>query len=1229
MMSTRSFDSPTATALLVLEPPRHCGLSTIILVPGRHLIGAQATCAIRLHAEGIADQHALVIAGEHRTVLKAIDTRTWVNEGPISDVTLRAGDRLSIGPLTFRVRTATRDERAVAATIPAPAEVAIVERPLPERRPSTARPAADAAPAISVTVSAPATTTPNSISGHGSSPGSVPAKDPSPSPSELPRPVESAAMVPSSPPMIAPAPPTRPSTTIADSHLEPIAETVSAPQRAEDRAVTTGLVDQTSPPAAEPARAISRDEDPLGWRLEEIHHRLVELRQTTDQITRPNPRPERPESDPRHPLELLQTRHAELQKRSEQVAAETQALQDRARALTEKESRLEAHQQQLRDEANRIAAVAQSARQSLAEEHAQHVATWQEWEASYQRMTRDLAENLDAIERQREILQSEATRLGAAREELDLLRAEQDEQRQTLAADRSTLTREFAELTSLRDELDRLRRQQRMEADELTQQIAHERQSLDQLRTELMAEKQELAREREALIADWSSHARRVDADNQRRSAFLAQQSEDHERLAAERAELTALAHRVARDKADLQQRELQRDAMVQRAEISLRDAESMRARVAAAEQEIAQLRAQRDHDRATAAAAHDAELQSRIELQSQLDAERRQLERARQQLTSVKQNSDAPPDAPVSATPRPELSSIGSIGSTDAPFPLLPTGVPVGQMAEVPGQSPAMNSSSPVPDVPPLPPSHDVWPYAGIAVDPTLTWSAARVNQPPVDGSSHRSSPVPPPPPPPLPLPPASAFESPSAVTPVERLAPAGTWPSYAPEPSPWGTTAELRPAHPVINPDTVDPTPDSVVGSERDPWAVAWPTTAPDSVAVAPELQSQSVDPGPDVLVADPAADIADLIGQHEHAQQEEPSLKVTLEEVNREFGTPSVTQEPAPPTLPSWWVDTPTPPASAPAAVEQPGWVLDALRAAPAPEAPSPVPASEPAAEGLRSELARLFDLPSTPPASDETATDDTAEAQADHDAEPPSAEIRQTLSEPEPAVSPQPRVEDASTPRTETSDESVDVYLAKLLARSRGENEPVSAPAASPPVRILDPVPVASEIPASDRSHLLAEPKHKQDKQAVRENLQSFREVAHLSARSALARHSLEQLRNATIAKGVLLGCSGLATFTFGIEPLWGGQFQVWKALACSLATLLSAIEFRRSWNQLYRPIQKLNSTATATPEAEPAGDAPPAQMTATETGEIPTPDVGETAAPSPATSGEAANTPTAG
>jgi hypothetical protein len=129
--------------------------------------------------------------------------------------------------------------------------------------------------------------------------------------------------------------------------------------------------------------------------------------------------------------------------------------------------------------------------------------------------------------------------------------------------------------------------------------------------------------------------------------------------------------------------------------------------------------------------------------------------------------------------------------------------------------------------------------------------------------------------------------------------------------------------------------------------------------------------------------------------------------------------------------------------------------------------------------------------------------------------------------------------------------------------------------------------------------MAAPIHKQDKQAVREKLQSFRQVAHLSARSALAKHSLQQLRNATIAKGVLLGMTGLAAVWFFAEPVWGRPLQIWKGAVCSLGAILSALEFSRSLKLLRKPL-----SPPITPGTE-----------SDETAEVPSPDTnpGETPA----------------
>ena len=101
---------------LVLDPPRHSGLPTIQLGLGKHLFGTSHDCSVQVRADGVEPRHAMIMVSEHRTVVKALDPRTWVNEGPVSEMALRPGDRLSIGPLTFRVRAASPDELADFAT---------------------------------------------------------------------------------------------------------------------------------------------------------------------------------------------------------------------------------------------------------------------------------------------------------------------------------------------------------------------------------------------------------------------------------------------------------------------------------------------------------------------------------------------------------------------------------------------------------------------------------------------------------------------------------------------------------------------------------------------------------------------------------------------------------------------------------------------------------------------------------------------------------------------------------------------------------------------------------------------------------------------------------------------------------------------------------------------------------------------------------------------------------
>ncbi|HBL45534.1 MAG TPA: hypothetical protein DDZ90_19320, partial [Planctomycetaceae bacterium] len=93
-----------------------------------------------------------------------------------------------------------------------------------------------------------------------------------------------------------------------------------------------------------------------------------------------------------------------------------------------------------------------------------------------------------------------------------------------------------------------------------------------------------------------------------------------------------------------------------------------------------------------------------------------------------------------------------------------------------------------------------------------------------------------------------------------------------------------------------------------------------------------------------------------------------------------------------------------------------------------------------------------------------------------------------------------------------------------------------------------------------------PAHQQDRDAVRNAMNSFRDVANYSARMAIARHSLKHQKTDLIFKGILSGlCILFSLIIFG-EAYWGsnslGIFK-WAALAVTIA---STAQFLRGWKE---------------------------------------------------------------
>lgn len=1126
---------------LVLEPPRHGGLSSIALVPGRHLVGAAADCAIRLQAEGVLDRHAMILVGENRTIVKAIDSRTWVNDGPVSEMALRAGDRLSIGPITFRIRAAAADELA-AFDVPEPVE---------------SREQSDL---------------PTTKSNHDevSRPREVAAVSPMPvSVSHEAEAVGVGRLLPTYDEVVV-------------QSAEPLkvtsARTAVALEVSQASAGTGGMggnfevVDSPIPEGHGVASETPNpdtdvrmtDNSALERRLDEIQKRLADLGQTEFSFTAPvEVRPARSE---RGIVRGNPESHVELTARAEQLARESSELQQRIEKVAEREGLLEQRQLSLVQEAERIAQVAEIARQSLADEHAEHFSIWQEWEGTFQRLTSDLAAQLSSFERQRDAFKLETQRFQTAQVELRNARSDHERERQTLLAERIRLQNELADLSTLRSQQERLQSQSQRDLDEQSIRLEVERKRLQDERAELATMKIDLLRQRQVFDLD--------------RSQF-----------------------------------DVTRTAM----EASLRDVE---VRCQRAESDLSHWRQQQQAEFTALAQSREDEAGQLRELQNCLDDARRQLQseqdivsQLRRELENAQKSREtlALPQLDPVSTPiwvAPSASELQPVVDTcvESADPVSQNTIPilVGPPAETP---PGVSLDTPNS---PISPSDDgIWTVGPTAerndtnspetshhwnstesFGAVVDWTAlAAIEQEFGQGTTFsdqrhtlevgekRVEVV------------VDKLDSHAPNTGEGASSPAPAMPSVWPEQTIWPVTIPPFEGARIDDQARLIPAATAKVSAKvgqniDDPWADISGSEANVTTTSPATSLDEILNSGMDVTSQEnPAQPLSGFAAapffnslDPKPPTNETQDVRETLAEVNREFGT--AVQEPSgfdsKPSLPAWWVENTKPESrneEMTSAAGKPSWVLDALRGT-ADDQPSEglnVQAGEPVEpeNQLRSQLAKLFELP----AQQSSASEQIAEP--DSDRQPVQAVTVRAEAESAP-------IREDAAPQGE---DSVEAFMARLLARSRtgGSDSEVTAtphsattPSAVRPAQVNpgnDADESAASVPGDqDRSHLMQGPKHKQDRQAVRENLQSFRQVAHLSARSALAKHSIQQLRNATIAKGVLLAASGLATVWFFGEPLVGRPLQLWKGSACALGLILSVIEFSRSWRQLMKPIR---------------------------------------------------------
>ena len=222
------------------------------------------------------------------------------------------------------------------------------------------------------------------------------------------------------------------------------------------------------------------------------------------------------------------------------------------------------------------------------------------------------------------------------------------------------------------------------------------------------------------------------------------------------------------------------------------------------------------------------------------------------------------------------------------------------------------------------------------------------------------------------------------------------------------------------------------------------------------------------------------------------------------------------------------------------------------APEPEPPAPVvleylgdsekdkPLTKEAS--LRSHLASLFGIPMTPSPAEEIAREYPVETATDAPQTPIESPLEEPAPEAESAAS-----EPAAEPEEETEesaggDDSVAEYMERLLARSRRTTN--DAPGAAPVKRaVAKPKPVEAvvtteAVPAELVTPAARKTLNPEERELLRANLDSFREVANLNARMSVARHKTHRMHSQLKIRVAICAVAIVLAILLLTAHLWG-------------------------------------------------------------------------------------------
>ncbi len=564
---------------LVLEPPLHCGLPTILLGLGKHLIGTDNRCTVRVRADNVEPRHAMIVVSEHRTVVKALHPQTWVNEGPVSEMALRPGDRLSLGPLTFRVRAVRADELGDIQAFNAGTFQDDDSFPSDDlmNRNATTEPswrvgnlsglAHESPPSIATSPSMFRTavaSVPDALSIEQvqvAVPAQRPiaARGPDAVVLTTSQSVESSVVAPVALASSLEAPKTKANNAFADRSEGTVTDVAAT---AHKEATLAGVIDPLEPArqgeagiarvSPTPLQSVPVSSTPaLDQRLEEISQKLAELNrpsvERSSTFVETAVRIDPLAAERRHVIEQQE----ELRRRADELARQTEQIQGRMAHVEEREAETQRLQTQVIHEHEQLRITKDATRRELEAEYARHQMIWQEWDTSYRRTSAELNEQLQSLEQRRSALLADADRANLERSDLQRLQSQLGRDRRELTALRSQLSNDQLALKSLRTEFATERQHHLAAVQERDAQLAQEHLATIAMQSEVLTARQQLERDRAEFMAERVTAASIRERERLELIKRREQLDQDLAQLEADRVELENLHCALETKRAD------------------------------------------------------------------------------------------------------------------------------------------------------------------------------------------------------------------------------------------------------------------------------------------------------------------------------------------------------------------------------------------------------------------------------------------------------------------------------------------------------------------------------------------------------------------------------------------------------------------------------------------------------------------------------------------------------